>query len=395
MEMFTIAESIEEVNETIDNIVSENEGAVIKVVGVGGAGGNMINHMIRSGTAEVEFYAANTDIKDLSGSLAPHKVQMGVKLTKGLGAGMRPEKGKESAIENYDEIRGAMNGADIVFIAAGLGGGTGTGAAPIIAQAAKEVGALTIAVVTMPFKFEGRKRSKLADAGLLELKKESDSIVIIPNQKILSIVERNLGQAEAYKMADEVLYRAVNGTSSIILSDSNGGITVDFADFQTVMGYKGTALMGVGEAQGQNAAYEALKVAIESPLLDNVSIQGAMGILVNFTVHNEYPMLEISEAMESIEDKVDEEADVVFGSTYDNSLPVDVVKITIVATGFEKEKNKAHRNSINNSITNQQQSTPQHEQMEEQIRTMKERVVGSDLSDDVLDIPTWMRQQRD
>jgi len=171
MEMFTIAESIEEVNETIDNIVSENEGAVIKVVGVGGAGGNMINHMIRSGTAEVEFYAANTDIKDLSGSLAPHKVQMGVKLTKGLGAGMRPEKGKESAIENYDEIRGAMNGADIVFIAAGLGGGTGTGAAPIIAQAAKEVGALTIAVVTMPFKFEGRKRSKLADAGLLELKK--------------------------------------------------------------------------------------------------------------------------------------------------------------------------------------------------------------------------------
>jgi cell division protein FtsZ len=397
MEPFTIEETTQGIE--VNTILNEELGANIKVVGVGGAGGNMVNHMINSGSTGVHYYAANTDIKDLHTSQTLNRIQLGVKLTKGLGAGMRPEKGKDSAVESYEDLKNSLNDADIVFIAAGLGGGTGTGAAPIVAKAAKEVGALTISVVTTPFKFEGRKRTKLAEAGLLELKKESDSIVVIPNQKLLSIVEKTLGQSDAYKMADEVLHRAVNGTSSIILSDSNGGITVDFADFQTVMSYRGTALMGIGEFQGQNAAYEALKTAIESPLLDNVSIQGAMGILVNFTIHKDYSLIDIGEAMEAIEDKVDEDADIIHGTTYDNDLPADMVKITVIATGFEKEENTLAQKSLNNvtSIaTNETNSTSttnipnNHSSV-----TMRQKTVGSDLSEDILDIPTWMRQKRD
>jgi cell division protein FtsZ len=392
MEPFTIEETVVVQDLSHDDVMGEHElGAKIKVVGVGGAGGNMVNHMISSGASkDINFFAINTDVKDLRSSLAENKVQIGIKLTKGLGAGMRPEKGKASAEENLDDIKESLQGADIVFVACGLGGGTGTGAAPIVAQAAKEVGALTIAVVSTPFKFEGKKRSRLAHEGLLELKKESDSIVVIPNQKILSIVERNLGQAEAYKMADEILHRAVSGTSNIILSDSNGGITVDFADFQTVMSYKGTALMGISEFHGQNAASEALKSAIESPLLDNVSIEGAMGILVHFTHHSEYPIMEVSDAMDTIEDRVNEEADVIHGATYDDTLPMDMVKITVIATGFEKEENQTAKKSAN---TNIKKTAIDPNQLRETMNL--KRAMGSDLSEDVLDIPTWMRRGRD
>ncbi|WP_457592228.1 cell division protein FtsZ, partial [Hydrogenimonas sp.] len=315
-------------------------GAKIKAIGVGGGGGNMINHMINQGIEGIDLIVANTDVQALETSKAPYKIQIGEKLTKGLGAGMKPEVGQQSAIESFDAIKEVLNGADIVFVSSGLGGGTGTGAAPIIAQAAKEVGALTVSVVTKPFRFEGRKRLKLAESGLEELKKESDSIIVIPNEKLLSIIDKNLGIKESFKMVDNILSRAVSGISNVILSKGEHDINLDFADVNTVMSHRGLALMGVGEANGPSSAYEAVKNAIESPLLDNMSINGAMGVLVHFHIHPDYPLLEISEAMGIVEDNADEDAHVIFGTTTDETLSPDEVKITIVATGFENEEDK-------------------------------------------------------
>jgi cell division protein FtsZ len=249
---------------------------------------------------------------------------------------MVPEIGRESAIENAEEIREYLDGADIVFIAAGLGGGTGTGASPVIAQIAREAGALTISVVTKPFMFEGGKRDKLARAGLEELKKESDSIVVIPNDKLLSIVDKGLGLKESFKIVDEVLARAVTGTSGIILSSGDQDINLDFADLRTVMSYRGLALMGMGQAEGEKSAYEAIKNAIESPLLDDVSINGAMGILVHFNIHPNYPLIELTSAMEVVKESADGDATIIMGTTTDDTLPADFVKITLIATGFEK-----------------------------------------------------------
>jgi cell division protein FtsZ len=315
----------------------ELSGAKIKVIGVGGGGGNMINHMIQSGVEGIELIVANTDAQVLERSLCENRIQLGGKLTKGLGAGMVPEIGKESALENSDEIRSYLEGADIVFIAAGLGGGTGTGASPVIAQIAREVGALTISVVTKPFSFEGGKREKLARQGLEELKKESDSIVVIPNDKLLAMVSSNgLGLKESFKIVDEVLARAVIGTSGIILSSGENDINLDFADLRTVMSHRGLALMGMGQAEGEKSAYEAIKNAIESPLLDDVSIQGAMGILVHFNLHPNYPLIEITNAMDIVKDSADADATIIMGTTTDESLPESFVKITLIATGFEK-----------------------------------------------------------
>lgn len=362
-------------------------GAKIIAVGVGGGGGNMIGHMIKESVQGIEMIVANTDVQVLENSQAHRKIQIGSKLTKGLGAGMKPEIGKESALESYDEVRAILEGADIVFVAAGLGGGTGTGAAPVIAQIAKEVGALTISVVTKPFTFEGRKRTKLADSGLEELKKESDSIVVIPNDKLLSIVDRKLGMKESFKLVDSVLSQAVSGTSGIILSSGENDINLDFADLKTVMSHRGMALMGMGEYQGENSAYEAIKCAIESPLLDNMSINGAMGVLVHFFIHPDFPMLELSEAMEVVHESADEEAEVIFGTTTDSSLAVDFVRITLVATGFEKELNKG----VNNG------SFESEESIKKPIIQPK-MVMNSDLHDmpeGYLDVPTFMRQQKD
>ncbi|OHE18261.1 MAG: cell division protein FtsZ, partial [Sulfurimonas sp. RIFOXYD12_FULL_36_11] len=276
---------------------SKISGARIVAVGVGGGGGNMIGHMIREGVTGIEMIIINTDAQALKDTKNATTLQIGAKLTKGLGAGMKPEIGRDSAIENYEEIKKALTGADIVFISAGLGGGTGTGAAPIIAKIAKEVDALTISIVTKPFMFEAPKRLKLAKAGLEELKKESDSIVVIPNDKLLSIIDRKLGIKDSFKIVDSVLAQAVSGTAGVILSNGENDINLDFADLRTVMSHKGMALMGVGEYEGENAAYEAIKAAIESPLLDNVSINGAMGVLVHFHMHPNFPMIETSEAM--------------------------------------------------------------------------------------------------
>jgi len=372
----------------------QTTGAKIKAIGVGGGGGNMINHMITEGIANIDLIVANTDAQALDTSMAPYKMQLGMNATRGLGAGMIPEKGREAALESFDDIKEILEGSDIVFISAGLGGGTGTGAAPIIAQAAKEVGALTVSIVTSPFKFEGRKRTKLAKEGLEELKRESDSIIVVPNERLLSIVEKNLGIKESFKMVDDILAQAVGGISKVILSHGDNDINLDFADVKTVMNHRGLALMGTGYSSGASAAYDAAKMAIESPLLDNISIDGAMGVLVQFDIHPDYPLNGISEAMDIIYDSADEEADVIFGTTTNENMDLDEVRITIVATGFED------KNAIAEPATVKKQETLLSS-ASHNIHTMSalanRKVVGgyNGESEDILDVPTFLRKQMD
>jgi cell division protein FtsZ len=371
---------------SINESSSTLKGARIVAVGVGGGGGNMIGHMLKENIAGIELIIANTDAQALEQGAATIKIQLGAKLTKGLGAGMKPEVGKESALESYEDLRRALEGADIVFVAAGLGGGTGTGAAPIIAKIAKEVGALTISVVTKPFTFEGRKRLKLAEEGLEDLKNESDSIVVIPNDKLLSIIDPKMGIKESFKIVDSVLARAVSGTSGVILANGEDDINLDFADLQTVMSHKGLALMGVGEYQGSDAANEAIKNAIESPLLDNMSISGALGVLVHFNMHPEYPFMQISSAMDVVQKSVDESAEVIFGTTTDRDLPLDFIRITLVATGFEKKLSQG----INNAEFDNKEV-----QVKPRVVVRPAMISNGDYSEDFLDVPTFMRQQKD
>jgi len=377
------------------------EGAKIKAIGVGGGGGNMINHMISENVKGIDLIVANTDAQALDSSLSPIKLQLGANATRGLGAGMKPEIGREAALESFSELKDTLAGADIVFISAGLGGGTGTGAAPIIAQAAKEVGALTVSVVTTPFKFEGRKRAKLAKEGLEELKRESDSIIVIPNERLLSIVEKNLGLKESFRLVDDVLCQAVSGISNVILSHGPNDINLDFADVKTVMSHRGLALMGSGSSQGANAAYDAAKAAIDSPLLDNISINGAKGVLVHFHIHPDYPILQISEAMEIIEEHADEDASVIFGTTTSHEMEIDQVKITIVATGFEEAEEvgnpQAEKVKQAESLLGSQGANTPARSPYDTMRGMR-RVVGSDYADpdeDILDVPTFLRKQMD
>jgi len=373
----------------------QTNGAKIKAIGIGGGGGNMINHMIQEGINSIDLIVANTDAQALDSSLAPYKMQLGMNATRGLGAGMVPEKGREAALESFEDIKTMLDGSDIVFISAGLGGGTGTGAAPIIAQAAKEVGALTVSIVTSPFKFEGRKRTKLAKEGLEELKRESDSIIVVPNEKLLSIVEKNLGLKESFRMVDDILAQAVGGISKVILSHGDHDINLDFADVKTVMGHRGLALMGTGYSTGSSAAYDAAKMAIESPLLDNISIDGAMGVLVHFDIHPEYPLNGISEAMDIIYDSADEDADVIFGTTTNEEMEIDEVKITIVATGFDDQSSVPETTQIKTTqktlLTEPVPPTNLH------TLGTKRMVVGQDYTDheDILDVPTFLRKQMD
>ncbi|MBT8343182.1 MAG: cell division protein FtsZ, partial [Sulfurovum sp.] len=323
-------------------------------------------------------------------SLAPYKMQLGINATRGLGAGMLPDKGREAALESFEDIKSTLEGSDIVFISAGLGGGTGTGAAPIIAQAAKEVGALTVSIVTSPFKFEGRKRTKLAKEGLEELKRESDSIIVVPNEKLLSIVEKNLGIKESFRMVDDILAQAVGGISKVILSHGDNDINLDFADVKTVMSHRGLALMGAGYSTGTNAAYDAAKAAIESPLLDNISIDGAMGVLVHFDIHPDYPIMEIGEAMSIVEESADEDASVIFGTTTNDNMAIDEVKITIVATGFE-DKNAVAEPTVTKQKTLLNSNTCD-------ISTVRSKMVVGGYNgenEDILDVPTFLRKQMD
>jgi cell division protein FtsZ len=308
-------------------------GANIKVVGIGGGGGNAVNRMIEAGIEGVQFLVANTDLQALKSSRASIKIQIGEKLTRGLGAGGDPEVGRQSALEDTEKIIEALEGADMVFITTGLGGGTGTGAAPIIASLATELGALTVAVVTKPFRFEGRRRQRQGEQGLNELRECVDTVITIPNERLLNAVSKGTPFLESFKLADDVLRQAVQGISDIITVP--GLINVDFADVKTIMAGMGMALMGTGSAAGENRALEATQRAISSPLLEEASIEGAKGLLVNVTGGTDLTLFEVNEAMSIIHDSADPDANIIFGAVLDERL-ADEMKITVIATGFEK-----------------------------------------------------------
>jgi cell division protein FtsZ len=307
--------------------------ARIKVVGVGGSGGNALNTMIQGGLDGVEFIAANTDAQALDRSLAPVKIQLGPQLTRGLGAGGNPDVGRKAALEDVQRLSEALEGADMVFITAGMGGGTGTGGAPIISQVAHDQGALTVGVVTKPFLFEGRKRSKNAERGVQELIDTVDSIITIPNQRLFGLGDDDITMLDAFARADDVLLQAVQGISDLIINA--GMINVDFADVKTIMVNNGRALMGTGIAKGDRRALEAAEMAVNSPLLDEVSVQGATGILINFTAGPDIKLREINEAAGLVQQAAHEDAEIIFGVVTDPDL-ADTVKVTVIATGFEK-----------------------------------------------------------
>jgi len=307
--------------------------AKIKVIGVGGSGGNGISRMVACKIHGISFVAINTDAQDLHHVNAPEKVHIGKNLTKGLGAGMNPEIGRQAAEENRDEIHEVVKGADMVFITCGLGGGTGTGAAPIIAEAAKDSGALTVAVVTKPFSFEGQQRARIAEEGLVQLRDRVDTLITIPNDKLLSVIDNKTSLLNAFSVVDDVLRQAVQGISDLVVTP--GIVNVDFADIKEIMQDAGSALMGIGRATGDDRAAEAAKAAINSPLLE-VSIDGAKGVLFNVSGGSDMAMSEINEAAKVITESIDPEAKVIFGAVMDNKLKKGEIKITVVATSFDE-----------------------------------------------------------
>ncbi|MDU5184877.1 MAG: cell division protein FtsZ [Peptoniphilus sp.] len=314
--------------------MDQDDFAKIKVVGVGGGGNNAVNRMIDAGVKGVEFLVFNTDRQALKNSNAETKIQLGEKITKGLGAGANPEIGEQAAEESLDEIREALDGADMVFITAGMGGGTGTGAAPVIADVAKELGLLTVGVVTKPFTFEGRKRAKSAELGINALKGKVDTLVIIPNDRLLSIADKKTSFSQAFEMADDILKQGIQGISDLISVPNL--INLDFADVKTIMYDKGIAHMGIGRASGDDRATEAAKLAINSPLLET-SIEGAKSVLLNITAGSDLGIFEVNEAADLIRDCVSEDANIIFGAGIDESLK-DEVKITVIATEFDQYK---------------------------------------------------------
>jgi cell division protein FtsZ len=306
--------------------------ARIKVVGCGGSGGNAVNTMINFGLEGVEFVVVNTDMQALNSNAAPTKLNIGNNVTKGLGAGADPERGRKAALEDVQRIKELISGADMVFVTAGMGGGTGTGAAPVIAQLAREEGALTVGVVTKPFLFEGRQRARRAEQGLAQLSEHVDTLITIPNQKLLLLGDEDLSFIEAFRKADEVLFQAVKGISDLITQ--NGIVNVDFADVKTVMSSMGRALMGTGIAKGQSRARMAAEMAITSPLLDDISVEGATGVLINIVGGSDMKMREIQEAASLVQEQAHEDANIIFGASIDETLGENV-KVTVIATGFD------------------------------------------------------------
>lgn len=317
--------------------------AKIKVIGVGGSGKGAINHMISSNLKGIDFIAMNTDTQDLHNCLASKKIHLGKNLTKGLGAGMDPEIGRRSAEETKEEIQDVIKGADIIFIACGMGGGTATGAAPVIAKAAKEEGILTVAIVTKPFFFEGQKRTNIAENGIIDLEKEVDALIVVPNDRLLSVIDKNTPVKDAFKMVDEVLKQAVDGIADII--KTAGTINLDFADIKRVLKDSGTALIGIGSGSGENRAIEAAKSAISSPLLD-VSIHGAKGLLYAIYGNDNLSMFEVSEAAKIITESVDKDATIIFGIVNSDTLKKDEIKIVVIATKFPSNFKLPHNNKI-------------------------------------------------
>lgn len=345
--------------------------ARIKVIGVGGSGGNAINHMINNKVRSVEFIAMNTDVQDLHKSLAEKKIHLGKNLTKGLGAGGNPDMGMRAAEETKTEIQDAIKGADMVFIACGMGGGTGTGAAPVVAKAAKEAGILTVAVVTKPFFFEGNQRMRLAEGGIAELEKEVDAIIVIPNDRLLAISGKDTTFKDAFAKCDEVLLQAVEGISELI--SSPGIINVDFADMKSVLTDAGTALMGVGFAAGDDRAEKAAIQAINSPLLD-ISINGARGVLFAISSNDDLTMAEFQDAAKVITESIDKDARVIIGTILDERMKKGEMKITVIATGFPNElskKNNLFGQSANQIFTNSRAQQDQVSTLEEPKKTIE------------------------
>jgi cell division protein FtsZ len=307
----------------------------IKVIGVGGAGCNAVNTMIASGLARVDFIAGNTDLQALDRSVAPYKIQLGPERTRGLGAGAKPEIGKDAALESKDHIRECLEGADMVFVTAGMGGGTGTGAAPIVASIAREMGILTVGVVTKPFQYEGQRRHKHAEEGIRDLRRHVDTLLVIPNQRLLGIVDKSTPLLEAFKVADDVLRQAIQGIADVITT--TGHVNVDFADVRTVMSHTGRAVMGMGISRGPNRAIEAAQKAICSPLLEEGSVEGARGVLLNITGGPSMSLHEIEEAASIIQQTADAEANIIVGQVINPDMGEDLV-VTVIATGFEREE---------------------------------------------------------
>jgi cell division protein FtsZ len=324
----------EEINMIFEFDESVASNAAMKVVGVGGGGGNAVNRMIDEVLEGVEFVSVNTDAQALKSSKSGTKIQIGRKLTRGLGAGARPEIGRAALEESREEVQAALEGADLVFITAGMGGGTGTGAAPLIGEIAREMGALTIAVVTTPFMFEGRKRLRQAEEGLAELKRAVDTTIVVPNERLLSVVGKGTSFRDALKKADEVLLHATQGISDLIRV--TGEVNVDFADVRTIMSNRGAALMGSGFGRGENRAMEAAQEAISSPLLDNISIQGAAGVLINITGGMDLAIDEVTTISQIIQEAAGEEAEIIFGAVHDPQMNEEV-RVTVIATGFAAE----------------------------------------------------------
>ena len=357
--------------------------AQIRIVGIGGAGGNAVNTMIAAGLMGADFIAANTDAQALRVNLAQSKVQLGNSLTKGLGAGANPEVGKRSTLESEDELREHLIGADMVFITAGMGGGTGTGGAPVVARIAKETGALTVGVVTKPFLFEGKKRLRHAEEGIRELKQNVDTLICIPNQRLLAVASRSQPLLEAFHKADEGLLQAVRGISD--LTAVHGLINLDFADVRTIMAEMGMAIMGVAAASGENRAEEAARRAIASPLLEDISIRGARGVLINITGSPNLTLHEVNEAATLIQEEADEDANIIFGAVIDENLE-DEIHITVIATGFGEIELAQSRETTKPVLTAVRGARP--------YPGPRKVVHLGTIVEDELDVPTWQRKRQ-
>lgn len=387
-----------EFDETIE------QSAVIKVIGVGGGGGNAVNTMISSAIHKVDFIVANTDAQSLRISKAPVKLQLGRELTKGLGAGSQPDVGTAAALENKEQLAEAIKGADLVFIAAGMGGGTGTGAAPVIAEAARETGVLTVGVVTKPFTYEGKARTILAEQGIAELKKHVDSLIIIPNDRLISLASKNMSLFDAFKPSDDVLRQAVQGISELITS--TGLMNLDFADVKTVMSVRGMAMMGIGMGSGDNRASDAVNNAISSPLLEDNDISGAKGVLVNITGSAAMTMDDYNTVNRIVHEKVHEDANIKIGVVRDDEMG-DKIKVTVIATGFgdhfDVEKSRDFRkNSLSladkhtvNLASLDRPTFVRDRERTENVTRIRPQVSFIEDDEDQYDIPTFLRKSVD
>ncbi len=384
--------------------------ASIKVVGIGGGGGNALNNMIEAGLKGVEFVVANTDSQALEFNNAPHKIQLGSDLTRGLGCGADPEKGRDSALEVRDRLFDLLTGTDMVFVTAGMGGGTGTGAAPVIAEIAREVGALTVGVVTKPFNFEGRVRMKHAERGLEELHRTVDTVITIPNQRLLGLAGKGTAMKDAFRLADAVLFNAVRDISDLITV--HGLINLDFADVRTIMNEMGVALMGTGVATGEHRGIEAAQAAISSPLLEDLSIEGARGVLINVTGGPDLTLYEVNQASTLIQEAAHEDANIIFGAVVDETMPEGEMRVTVIATGLASEHNYRGRDWSSRSIEDRTNVTPLRRESapgpdlrpvaEKQTPAPdvtiapsgrdREEDLFSPFAEDELDVPTFIRR---